>query len=182
MKRTSKKLWFVVLACVLALGLGLLGCSSPSSTGGDSGGSATTGDSSSTGGDNGGSATTGGDNGGAATTGGDSSSDSTAAEAVPVEYQGSWYSKSEILPPEQETDQYELTVNADGSFALTDGGAALYAGTLKITDKPEAGWGEAAVDGKTVAIQLVNAQGIYKFIFNAGDDYDKDLKKIVFQR
>jgi hypothetical protein len=29
-------------------------------------------------------------------------------------------------------------------------------------------------------LQLVNAQGAYKLIFNAGDDWDKSLKKIVF--
>jgi hypothetical protein len=176
MKRTAKRLLFVTLACVLALGLGLWGCSSPSD---DSGDSATTGT------DNSGTANSGSNNSGSnsGTNSGDTNSGGSAsAEAIPVEYQGSWYSKSEIIPPEQETDQYELSVNADGSFALIDSGAALYDGTLKITDKPETGWGEATVDGKAVPIQLVNAQGIYKFIFNAGDDYDKSLKKIVFQR
>jgi hypothetical protein len=159
----------------MALSIAMLGCSSPAPAADKPADSATTGSNAT--GDTG----TAGSNATGDTAAGDTAK-VPAAEAVPAEYQGSWYSKSEILPPEQETEQYSLNIEADGSFSLLDGEAELYKGTIKITDKPEAGWGEVSIDGKTVAIQLVNAQGVYKFIFNAGDDWNKDLKKIVFQR
>jgi hypothetical protein len=168
MKESVKKVFGFALVIACVLGLALVGCSANNTdnSGGTTAPPAAEGDKPST----------------EAPTADAPTADAPAGAEIPTEWQGAWYSKSEIVPPEQETDQYSIEIDADGSFVLKDGDADLYTGVLKVTDEPEAGWGEATVDGKTLAIQLVNAQGIYKFIFNAGDEWDKDFKKIVFQR
>ena len=162
-----------ILALALAMSLALVGCSSGS--GGSSGSSGS--GSSSTPATSGGS--TSGSNSGSSSGSGSSSS---AATEIAKEWQGSWFSVSEILPPEEATDKYEIIVSADGSFVLNENDKQVYTGTLVITNVPDTNWGEATINGKTIKVQLVNAQGIYKFIFNAGDDWNKDLKKIIFQR
>jgi hypothetical protein len=161
-----------MLVLVVALSITLAGCSSPSSPSSGSSGSEN-------------------DNSTTPPVTQDSADEKAAETTTPAaggvseEVQGMWFSKSEILPPEQETDQYSLEIAADGSFVLKDGDSELYTGTLKITDTPETGWGEAVIDGETIATQLVNAQGVYKLILNAsaeGEDWNKDFKKIVFMR
>ena len=116
-----------------------------------------------------------------------SDSDSTTEtvvveERISREWQGSWFSKSEILPPEVETDAYELIIAADGSFVLNENGTQLYTGIITDTNEPDVNWGDATIDRKTIKVQLVNAQGIYKLVFNAGDDWNPAFKKIIFQR
>ncbi|MDR1015005.1 MAG: hypothetical protein LBL86_08545 [Coriobacteriales bacterium] len=171
-KRSSLLTSLFALVLALGLGLGLAGCSSPSSADSDAPPAATpaTGDAADK------------DEPAEPAAAEDTDEPTAGTASVSEEVQGMWFSKSEILPPEQETDQYSLEVAADGSFVVLDGEAELYTGTLEITDQPEAGWGDAEIDGKAIAVQLVNAQGVYKLIINAGDDWDKDLKKIVFMR
>jgi hypothetical protein len=166
MRGSFKKLCVFGLVAVFALSLALMGCSSPAA-------------SSTTEADKTPATNAPATNAPAAET---PATNTPAAATIAAEWQGAWYSKSEIVPPEVETDQYSVEVAADGSFVLMDGDAELYTGTFKVTDDPEPGWGVATIDGKTLGIQLVNAQGIYKLIFNAGDDWDKSFKKVVFQR
>lgn len=168
--KSVKKVSVALLALLLSLSLlALMGC------GGGAAPAASSGTESS------GTAASGTESSGSASSG-SASSGASAGAAIDQTWQGAWYSKSEIVPPEQETDQYDVEIAADGSFVLNDSGKELYSGTIEVTNEPEDGYGDATVDGKTVKVQLVSAQGIYKFIFNAGDDWDKSMKKIVFQR
>jgi hypothetical protein len=174
MKNLAKRLTVIALALALVLCFGLVGCTDSGGNKADNSGNAATNSAGST---NGTSSTNNANN-----TNNTNNTGTTASTTIAEEWEGTWYSKSEILPPEQETDQYSLEVAADGSFSLKDGDAELYKGSIEVTDQPEPGWGEAKVSGKTIKVQLVNAQGVYKLIFNAGDDWNKDLKKIVFMR
>ena len=105
-----------------------------------------------------------------------------AAAKVPQEWQGAWRSESEVLPPETYTRQYELNIEANGSFTLTESDAVLYTGIIDITNQPSDGWADATLDGKTIKLQLVNNEGTFELTFNAEDNWDQSLKRIIFQR
>jgi hypothetical protein len=158
---------FVLLAMVLSMTL--VGCAANTPSTSDSN-------------SNSGTTSTGtGTTSGSGTTSTATTNTSTATTITDKTWLGDWTSSSEIVPPETPTQQYTLTTNADGTFTIADSGKELYKGTFTDTNAEKGtGWGTATISGTTINLQLVNAQGAYKLIFNAGDDYDKSIKKIVF--
>jgi hypothetical protein len=168
----SKKLSVLAFVLVLALSLALTGCSSPAPASSDSSGSSDT--------DTGSGSSATASSGASQSSG--SGSGSTATVKLDSIWLGDWTSQNEISAPDyamaeqKDNTDCKLTIEEDGSWVFTENGTEKYSGVATPFEttyyQGETGTEETdlktTVDGKTVYLRLVNAQGINKLIWNCG--------------
>jgi hypothetical protein len=154
MKGTSKKLLVFVVAAVMAMSFALVGCSSPAPAPAPSASASASGAAPAT----------------------------PAAPVIEANWLGDWTSQYEIAAPayamaaQVENTGLKLTINADGSWKITENGTEKYSGTATPFEttyyQGENGTAETdlktTVNGAEVYMRIVVANGLPKMIWNCG--------------